>query len=109
MANQKACWQNRRAFPFSLHAIQQTNQETEMKFALIGAAALVGAASVTPALAQAVIEDPGYCAQFYPNANCQNLGPGNPYTDGGYYRNNWRNGNAYMERHWQRHHAARRG
>jgi hypothetical protein len=37
-------------------------------------------------LAQAVIEDPGYCAQFYPNANCENLGPGNPYTDGGYYR-----------------------
>ena len=65
-----------------------------MKFALIGAAALVTAASVTPALAQAVIEDPGYCSQFYPNANCQNLGPGNPYTDGGYYRNNWHNGNA---------------
>jgi len=59
-----------------------------MKFALIGAAALVTAASVTPALAQAVIEGPGYYAQFYPNANCQNLGPGNPYTDGGYYRNN---------------------
>jgi len=55
MANQKACWQNRRAFPFSLHAIQQTNQETEMKFALIGAAALVGIASVTPALAQAAV------------------------------------------------------
>ena len=59
-----------------------------MKYALIGAAAVVAAASVTPALAQQVIEDPGYCAQFYPNANCQNLGPGNPYTDGGYYRGN---------------------
>ena len=35
-----------------------------MKFVLVGAA-LIGAASVTPALAQAVIEDPGYCAQFY--------------------------------------------
>jgi len=54
-----------------------------MKFAFIGATALVTVASVTPALAQAVIEDPGYCAQFYPNANCQNLGPGNPYTDSG--------------------------
>ncbi|UPK07059.1 hypothetical protein [Bradyrhizobium sp. 170] len=75
-----------------------------MKFALIGAAALVTAASVTPALAQAVIEDPGYCAQFYPNANCQNLGPGNPYTDGGYYRNNWHNGNTSTEHHRQRHH-----
>jgi hypothetical protein len=75
-----------------------------MKLALIGAAAVIAAASATPALAQAVIEDPGYCAQFYPNANCQNLGAGNPYTDGGYWRNDWRNGNASMERHVQRHH-----
>jgi hypothetical protein len=80
-----------------------------MKYALIGAAAVVAAASATPALAQQVIEDPGYCAQFYPNANCQNLGPGNPYTDGGYYRNGWQNGNAPRERHAQHHHAARRG
>jgi hypothetical protein len=65
-----------------------------MKLALMGAAAVIASALVTPALAQAVIEDPGYCAQFYPNANCQNLGPGNPYTDGGYYRNNWRNSSA---------------
>jgi hypothetical protein len=66
-----------------------------MKFALIGAAAVAAAAFVTPALAQGVISNPGYCAQFYPNANCQNLGPGNPYTDGGYYReNNGQNGTA---------------
>jgi hypothetical protein len=39
-----------------------------------------------PALAQAVISEPGYCAFFYPNANCQNKGPGNPYT-GDYQRN----------------------
>jgi opacity protein-like surface antigen len=75
---------------------------------LIGAAAVIAAAFATPALAQAVIEDPGYCAQFYPNANCQNLGAGNPYTDGGYWRNDWRNGNASMERHVQRHHIAHR-
>ena len=75
-----------------------------MKFALIGAVAVATTAFVTPALAQAVISDPGYCAQFYPNANCQNLGPGNPYTDGGYYRdNNWQNGNAMMPRHVHRH------
>jgi hypothetical protein len=80
-----------------------------MKFALIGAAALVTAASVTPALAQAVIEDPGYCAQFYPNANCQNLGPGNPYTDGGYYRSGSQSGDASKEGHAQHHHTARRG
>ena len=51
-----------------------------MKLALIGIAAVATAAFATPVLAQQVIEDPGYCAQFYPNANCQNLGPGNPYT-----------------------------
>ena len=95
--------------PISLHTIQQIYQETEMKFALISAAILVAAASATPALAQAVIEDPGYCAQFYPNANCQNLGPGNPYTDGGYYRNGWQNGYAPRERHAQHHYRARRG
>jgi hypothetical protein len=79
-----------------------------MKFTLIGAAVLVTAASATPALAQAVIEDPGYCAQFYPNENCQNLGPGNPYTDGGYFRNNWQNSNASVVHHRQRHHETHR-
>jgi hypothetical protein len=74
-----------------------------MKFALIGAAAAIGAAFAAPALAQAVISDPGYCAQYYPNANCQNLGPGNPYTDGG-WRNDWQSSNAAMEHHWRRHH-----
>ena len=58
-----------------------------MKSVLIGAAAVAAAAFATPALAQAVIEDPGYCAEFDPGANCQNL-----YTDGG-----WQNGNAMMQ------------
>ena len=58
-----------------------------MKLVLIGAGFAASAAFATPALAQAVIEDPGYCAQFYPDANCQNLGPGNPYTAGGSRRN----------------------
>jgi len=75
-----------------------------MKFALIGAVAVATTAFVTPALAQAVVSDPGYCAQFYPNANCQNLGPGNPYTDGGYYRdNNSQNSDAMMRRHVHHH------
>ena len=56
------------------------------KFALLGAAALVCAAAATPLKAQEVIYNPGYCAQFYPNANCQNKGPNNPYT-GSYQRN----------------------
>jgi hypothetical protein len=83
-------------------------KETKMKFALIGAAALAAAAFATPALAQAVISDPGYCAQFYPNANCQNLGPGNPYTDGGYYRNTWRDSHAFMAHPGRRHHRTHR-
>ena len=53
-----------------------------MKFALLGAAALAAQALLIPVKAQPVISDPGYCAQFYRYANCQNLGPGNPYTNG---------------------------
>ncbi len=55
-------------------------------FKLLGAAAVLSAAIATPALAQPVISEPGYCAFFYPYANCQNKGPGNPYTDGNYPR-----------------------
>ena len=56
-------------------------------YRLLGAAAalaLISAPAMTPALAQQVISEPGYCAFFYPNANCQNKGPGNPYTDPNY-------------------------
>src|SRR6266700_6672499 len=53
------------------------------KYALLGAA-LLATALASPVVAQQVISEPGYCAQFYPNANCQNKGPGNPYTGGGY-------------------------
>ena len=50
------------------------------KLALLGVAALLSAAVAAPAAAQEVIYNPGYCAQFYPNANCQNKGPNSPYT-----------------------------
>jgi opacity protein-like surface antigen len=50
---------------------------------LLAAAAILAVLSA-PVMAQQVISEPGYCAFFYPNANCQNKGPGNPYT-GGYY------------------------
>ena len=56
-----------------------------MKFNLVGAAAIAVTAFSTHVLPQAVIEEPGYCAQFYLNANCQNVGSGKPYTDGVYY------------------------
>ena len=50
------------------------------RIALLGVAALLSAAAAMPAAAQEVISNPGYCAQFYPNANCQNKGANNPYT-----------------------------
>jgi hypothetical protein len=56
------------------------------KLRLLGVAALIlSSALASPVMAQEVIYSPGYCAQFYPNANCQNKGPGNPYT-GDYQR-----------------------
>jgi ABC-type multidrug transport system permease subunit len=55
-------------------------------FGTLAAAAALSAVTAAPALAQAVISEPGYCAFFYPNANCQNKGPGNPYTDPNYQR-----------------------
>src|SRR6478735_2536662 len=62
---------------------------------LFGVVAVLSSLSATPVLAQAVIQEPGYCAFFYPNANCQNKGPGNPY--GNYQqpaaqKNDWSSG-----------------
>jgi hypothetical protein len=59
----------------------------------------------TSAQAQEVISNPGRCAQFYPNANCQNLGPGNPYT-GSYQAGQWDSYNQmdHHMRHWRCHH-----
>ena len=48
-------------------------------FKLLGAVAVLSSLSATPMLAKAVMTEPAYCAQFYPTANCQNKGPGNPY------------------------------
>ena len=69
---------------------------------LLGAAFILSSALAGPAMAQEVISNPGYCAQFYPNANCQNKGPGNPYT-GDYQRRiaDWNNGN-WNDNRWDR-------
>ena len=64
-------------------------------FKLLGAVAILSTAIATPVLAQHVIYDPAYCAFFYPNANCQNEGPGNPYPDP-----NYRRGTAKNDRTW---------
>ena len=76
-----------------------------MRFAMLGLLAVAASAMVTPVRAQPVIDDPGRCAQFYPNANCQNLGSGNPFT--GTPAGSWRNGYAHMV-HGRLHHAGRR-
>jgi hypothetical protein len=68
-----------------LLSFQFLNQRMEdpMKIRLLMSATVVifAAAASAPTSAQEVIYNPGYCSQFYPNANCQNKGPGNPYTD----------------------------
>ena len=64
-------------------------------FKLLSAVAALSTAIATPASAQPVISEPGYCAFFYPNANCQNKGPGNPYTDPNYQR-----GAVQQDRSW---------
>ena len=52
-----------------------------IRLAIPGLTLLVALAA--PASAQPVVYDPGRCAQFYPNANCQNYGPGNPFVSYG--------------------------
>lgn len=54
---------------------------TKMK--LLGAVAVASTMLAGSAMAQAVITNPARCSAQFPNANCQNLGPGNPYTDSG--------------------------
>jgi hypothetical protein len=53
----------------------------------LGALAVLSIFVLMPAQAQQAMSEPAYCAFFYPNANCQNKGPGNPYTDPNYRRN----------------------
>src|SRR5712675_3778765 len=77
--------QNRNVLRATLFSPTLTWSNTMTKLKLLSAAAILSAAIATPALAQEVIYNPGYCAQFYPNANCQNKGAGNPYT-GNYQR-----------------------
>jgi hypothetical protein len=76
--------------------------EAQMKkiMALSGAALLIGMLTAGAASAQEVIPNPGKCAQYYPNANCENYGPGNPYRGPQSYQQGWRNGYA-----WDRHPA----
>jgi hypothetical protein len=92
------------ALPHLIRVQRQTKPlGNQMKIALIGAA-LVALAVATPAMAQAVITDPGRCAQYYSDANCQNLGAGNPYTNGGYWGPGWQAMHRPLSHHYARHH-----
>jgi hypothetical protein len=62
---------------------------------LLGAMAILSTALSTPVRAQQAMSEPAYCAFYYPNANCQNKGPGNPYNDPNYRRNAAQNGQAW--------------
>ena len=74
------------------------------KAKIFATAAILASTLAGPAMAQEVIYNPGYCAQFYPNANCQNMGPGNRYT-GSYprqvYADQVYRDQAYRDRTWQ--------
>src|ERR1700754_1657416 len=72
--------------PKHLMCVTSKGRTAMTRLKLLGAAAILSTALAAPAMAQEVIYNPGYCAQFYPNANCQNKGPNNPYT-GSYQRN----------------------
>ena len=48
------------------------------KLATLATAALLALAVAPRAWAQAANPEPGYCAQFYPNADCNSVGPATP-------------------------------
>ena len=67
--------------------------------AILAAAAMLASALASPAMAQQVIYNPGKCAQYYPNANCQNYGQGNPYENR--YQPQVYRDQAYRDPTWQ--------
>jgi hypothetical protein len=69
-----------------------------MNIKLLGATAIAATMLAGSAMAQAVITNPARCSAQFPNANCQNVGPGNPYTDSGYRHRRVAYRHAYRER-----------
>jgi hypothetical protein len=76
--------------------------------ALSAAVLLAGSFAASSAAAQEVISNPGKCAQYYPNANCENYGPGNPYRGPQSYQQGWRNGYAWDQQPVYRRHRHHR-
>jgi hypothetical protein len=75
-----------------------------MKIKLLGATAIAATMLAGSAMAQTVVNESGRCSAQFPNANCQNLGPGNPYTDRGYRhrRVSYRQTNGDWNNDWNR-------
>jgi hypothetical protein len=75
-----------------------------MNIKLLGATAIAATMLASSAMAQAVVNNPGRCSAQFPNANCQNLGPGNPYTDSGYRHRRvaYRQTNGDWDNDWNR-------
>ena len=48
------------------------------RLVLFCALTALSAAMVAEARAQAANPEPGYCAQFYPNSDCNSIGPATP-------------------------------
>lgn len=48
------------------------------RLTLFCALTVLSVAMVAEARAQAANPEPGYCAQFYPNADCNSIGPATP-------------------------------
>ena len=53
-------------------------------------------------IAQETTTNPGGCAQFYPNADCQTKGPGNPFTEDYRQHMAYQQDLQYRDRAWHR-------
>jgi hypothetical protein len=53
------------------------------KSGLLAATAILASALASPAMAQTMVQSPGYCAQFDANGNCVNTGAGRAYRHHG--------------------------
>lgn len=75
-----------------------------MNIKLLGAVAIATITLAAPAMAQTVVNNQARCSAQFPNANCQNLGPGNPSTDRGYRqrRASYRQTNGDWNNDWNR-------
>lgn len=75
-----------------------------MTIKLLGATAIAATMLAGSAMAQTVVNNQGRCSAQFPNANCQNFGPGNVSTDSGYRhrRMSYRQTNRDWNNDWNR-------